>query len=630
MTKICGVISATDQPALVAEQLQLMVQALKHDLHVQEEYIYFDHGGIAVVKAGLCEAVQTIRDVQGNYCLGLCGQLDDVDWERYPIEHGRQAVVAQNDVEFVLRAIQQRGTTALQDLTGSFVCAYYDRTTHSLSIVNDRYGLVPLYFYSNQQICIFASEVKAILQLIGPQELDWESCADFFYIGHMMGQKTLFRQIQALGPGQELIWRDGTVTQRTYDDFTQTNVLQPDIVSTETIAALFTAAVQNRVRSDVPNTLLLSGGFDSRLILGALHTLGVAPNIVSLEHANEAQGADGLFAGRMAQLLGLPCDYRQTRTDFFASSQWLEAFYILDGMLPTFQLFISEVYPELNPAQGMVWDGLALDVALGGSHQGAGGIQGNIKEFIAKRRIHRLLLRLVLTHRQFQTLDRTFMSRVQHELAQIPVSENQFSFFLLKNRTRRRIAVNPYQLYASKVEPLTPGADQHFLDYVLRVPHRLKHNHKLYIDVLRRHFPILTQVPIVSGGTVFSTQTLQSTSASDQLHPGLKKRAKYTRKVRRIVGTIVRLFARSGKEVESQQAAALVIRILEQRYFDRPIYNTRILRRLFALYRNGNMRFHKLFVVAFYIELWHLLFIDKDSSVLFNPKNVDLTAREYT
>lgn len=54
------------------------------------------------------------------------------------------------------------------------------------------------------------------------------------------------------------------------------------------------------------------------------------------------------------------------------------------------------------------------------------------------------------------------------------------------------------------------------------------------------------------------------------------------------------------------------------------LYNTRLLRCLFTSSRIGNMRYHKLFVLVFYIELWYLLFIDEDSPLFFNPKNIDV------
>jgi len=58
--------------------------------------------------------------------------------------------------------------------------------------------------------------------------------------------------------------------------------------------------------------------------------------------------------------------------------------------------------------------------------------------------------------------------------------------------------------------------------------------------------------------------------------------------------------------------------VLAQTDFDRPFYNTTQLRSMFAAYRDGAMLYHELFTLVFYIELWHLLFLDRSTSLLDN------------
>ena len=68
----------------------------------------------------------------------------------------------------------------------------------------------------------------------------------------------------------------------------------------------------------------------------------------------------------------------------------------------------------------------------------------------------------------------------------------------------------------------------------------------------------------------------------------------------------------------------VVVQVLEYKNFDRPFYHKRLLRRLFRAYRNGVVFLHNLFALVFYIELWHLLFVDEDSPLLFNPRASEL------
>jgi hypothetical protein len=389
-------------------------------------------------------------------------------------------------------------------------------------------------------------------------------------------------------------------------------------------------AVRRRVREDKPNTLLLSGGFDSRLILGAMHKLGITPKVLTLEHGRQAEGMDGKVATLMARRLGLECDFRRTRAGFFASPDPVETFYIQDGMVPAWGegkgLFISEVYPELDGGMEAVWDGITIDDALGGPRHGY-EFRESLKEFAEARGTNRLLLGLVLNPRHFWTLNKGFMRRLQGELADIPESENRFRYFVLKHRIRRRLAINPYQLYSAKVEPVTPGTDMDFMGYAYRIPDGLKTNYKLYIDMLRRHFPVLTEVPAFSGSSLFRFDD-QELGREQARAPGPSKRLKtWSRRASKALGAIG--MPRYRTRTEEHESAPLVIRVLERKHFDRPFYNKRLLRRLFSAYRAGNGAYHKLFTFVFYIELWHLLFVDEDSPILFGPRNLELSKTEW-
>jgi asparagine synthetase B (glutamine-hydrolysing) len=609
MSKICGLIDPAAGAEEVEGRLRSMAKVIKHHPDSPEQYLLFEGGGIAVIgNPSYAEEERWARDEGRGSCLGLSGHV--VGFEAAAL----------------LRAFEERGEELIEELNGTFAFAHYDSTTRSLTVVNDRYGFMPLYYCRDEKgSFLFASEVKAILRVLGSRELNWQSVADFFYIGHMLAQNTLFNGVYAMDSGQVLAYRDGLLKKRTYHDFTRTSLLSPEEVSTEKLADLFVEAVRRRVREDKPNTLLLSGGFDSRLILGAFNKLGITPELLVLEHGQQAGGMDGKLAAAMAQRLGLEIDFRRALTDFFSSLDALEIFYIQDGMIPTWELggeglFISEVYPALNNGMGMVWDGLVLDDALGGAHQGFEA-QQTLEKFAKKRGINRLLLGLILTPRRFLAADKGFVHRLQGELDKIPPTENRFKLFVIKHQGLRRMAVRPYQLYSAKVEPMTPVADSDFADYALNVPLSLRTNDRLYIELLRKQFPVLAEVPVFSSSSLFRFD-------SDELRrqhtdvPGPRERFRgISRRASKALGA---LGVPGGHRMrtDEQESARLVIRVLEQKYFDRPIYNKRALRRLFATYRAGNGAYHKLFILVFYIELWHLLFVDEDSPILFNPRGL--------
>lgn len=625
MTKLCGIFGGENNET--QEKLRMLIDLMKHDPESRESHIDLDFGSIAIIKNQLFETSYLSWNASHTSCLATCGHIVNTKDESQVDGQDKTDTGKENNADYLLRGYEEQGDAFLKRVNGVFAFAYANVETGSVTIGNDRYGYMPLYYYHDSSVFAFASEVKSLLQIVCQKKLDWESLADFFYIGHMMGHKTLFENIHVLNPGETITYAEGKLEKHNYYDFTHTAVLSEAEVSTEKIATLFIEAVRRRIVKNQPNTLLLSGGFDSRFILGAFHNLNVKPKLITLEHAEERGGADGALAQQIAHSLGLQVDFRQSRPNFFLSKECLEVFYILDGMIPTWELFIGEVYPELDSSMGRISEGLGLGSALGGGHQRNASIEENVQHFISNRRINRLLLRLILRPKHFQAMDRTFMHRLQSEIARIPASENQFMLFIMKHRIRRRIGVNPYQLYASKVEAVTPATDIDFMEYVLTLPRHLRSNHRIYVEMLKKHFPYLTIVPIISGGSTYDfsdTEMKASKKGVTRLHAITRRLSKAWR-FRKVLKKAKQT---NQATAEGFKSAQLIIHILEKKMFDRPFYNKTLLRRLFASYRNGNAVYHKLFKLVFYIELWHLLFIDEDSDILFCPNNFALATPE--
>ncbi len=170
---------------------------------------------------------------------------------------------------------------------------------------------------------------------------------------------------------------------------------------------------------------------------------------------------------------------------------------------------------------------------------------------------------------------------------------------------------------------MAPAADSDFADYAHYIPLSLKTNDKLYIEMLRKHFPVLTEVPAFSSNSLFrfDRDGWKREQAQSPTPSSLFKR--WSRRAFKVLGAIgVPNYRTYRTRTEEHESAGLVIRILEEKHFDRPFYNKRLLRRLFTSYRRGNGAYHKLFTFVFYIELWHLLFVDEDSPLLFDPSNL--------
>jgi asparagine synthetase B (glutamine-hydrolysing) len=590
-----------------------MVAAMKHEPSFREESVEVPGGAVALLEPPLFTASKLARDDSSGAWATLCGHgVSGDDGAPALYRHGDSQ--RRVDPQLLLRALSEEGEQAVARLNGVFALAYHDPETGAVTVASDRYGWMPLYYYHEPGLFVFASEVKAILCAIGPQQPDWESYADYFYIGHLMEDKTLVRGIRAIAPAEVFSYRDGRLSGHRYHDFTRTPISPAEDLSAREVADLFTGAVYRKLDRDKPNTILLSGGFDSRLILGTLHRLQVKPQLVTIGYGQgNARDPDAEAASQIAAKLGMEWDYRHAAKHYLSSRDSLEAFYVRDGMVPTWPFSIGALYRELDPSMGVVWDGLALGMAIGASYDSHAPVRTKLHNFAAGRFRYRSLLKTILAQPYFHALDHNFKRRLRASLDTMPESENRFNFFVLKHRARRRLSVNAHQLWSAKAQPIAPVGDKEFLDHMLAIPSRLRMDRRLYAELYRREFPELTTAPVLSGKSAFDFQRDASLKASSW-RTSLQKRAPAT--ALPLLWRTWNAYRRRRPRTRAQEEiAGMIIPILAAREFDRPIYNAPALRRLFAGYREGDGRLHDLFTVVFHVELWHQLFLEGDHTI---------------
>src|SRR5262245_64710742 len=99
-------------------------------------------------------------------------------------------------------------------------------------------------------------------------------------------------------------------------------------------------------------------------------------------------------------------------------------------------------------------------------------------------------------------MEETFRKTLATERAQYADDESGVSQFVVRNRTRHRIAPNPLQAFSNDAIPLAPGLSKSFWEMAAAIPTERKRGHQLYRRLFERRFPKALAVPAVSGGTI--------------------------------------------------------------------------------------------------------------------------------
>ncbi len=189
---------------------------------------------------------------------------------------------SKTDSEVVVHAYEEWGEKCIERFNGMFAFAIYDRRSHTstveggqqhaggrLFIARDRYGVKPLYYYHDDGVFIFASEIKALLKHPAlSAQVSLPALSEYFTFQNVFSDLTLFEGVRLLPPGCTLMIDAAAsqpVSQNRYWDyrFSLNGSIGSQEECTEELYRLFERGVTRQLIADVPVGSYLSGGMDS-------------------------------------------------------------------------------------------------------------------------------------------------------------------------------------------------------------------------------------------------------------------------------------------------------------------------------------------------------------------------------
>jgi asparagine synthase (glutamine-hydrolysing) len=236
---------------------------------------------------------------------------------RYPFQTS-----GDGEVILALHSSDARGVPAR--LVGQFAYALHDRRTKTLTLVRDRLGILPLYWWAGPDRVVFASELAALaIGMPVPLAVDELAVVDHLTRRSVPSPHTLCLGVQKVRPGHELrIRADGAVEEVPY--WHVPSVSSSTVAPQEAVArvgAALSRAVERNLVADVPVGAYLSGGLDSSLIVAMVrHQRGPDATIQTFAAGFGDHAADELpYARSVARALSTEHHEVQVRpTDFEA------------------------------------------------------------------------------------------------------------------------------------------------------------------------------------------------------------------------------------------------------------------------------------------------------------------------
>jgi len=235
-------------------------------------------------------ASQPMASKELNTEIMFNGEIYNHAYLRNELEsQGVKFTTSHSDTETLLLGLSLHGNKFLEKIEGQFSIAFLNKDKNTLTLIRDRLGQKPLYYYLNKEELIFSSNFKSVLSYKKNFSVAEEQISIFLELGCVPSPNTLDREIFKVEPGEliEISLKDLEITNKIkYWDLK--NFVNDEQFKKDVFFRLFHESVEKRLVSDVPIANLLSGGIDSTSIIKSLHEQGVDKiNTYTIQNKNK-------------------------------------------------------------------------------------------------------------------------------------------------------------------------------------------------------------------------------------------------------------------------------------------------------------------------------------------------------
>lgn len=292
MCGIAGAVWWNPRERVTADILQRMTDSLRHrgpdaggawfcepavptELTAGHPAVALGHRRLSIID--VAGSPQPLGNEDGSVQISFNGEIYNYRELREQLQQQGHTFRTDGDTEVIVHLYEQYGLDFVQHMRGMFALAIWDSRVQRLVLARDRLGKKPLFYCQQDERLVFASELKALLQVPGmPRQLSYSAVLQFLTLQYVPHPDCILEGFHKLPPASIGVLQQGTWhVQRYWSAPYDQPQLQRRTVQDwqDELRAELTEAVRLRLRSDVPLGAFLSGGIDSTVICGLMQSL---------------------------------------------------------------------------------------------------------------------------------------------------------------------------------------------------------------------------------------------------------------------------------------------------------------------------------------------------------------------
>jgi len=228
------------------------------------KYIGFGHNRLSIIDLSSA-ANQPMMDKESGIILVFNGEIYNFKELKKGLEQSGVRFITNGDTEVILQGYKLYGDKFIPKLRGMFAIAIWDPNKDELHLWRDHLGKKPLFWRENNKTLKFASDINALAE--SEDKLCLQSVQEYFTYLYIPSPNTIYKDIFCLSPGEHLVYKNGQASISKYWQLEYTQSFQGSFEDAcETVEELLSNSIKNRLVSDRPIGVFLSGGLDSSLI----------------------------------------------------------------------------------------------------------------------------------------------------------------------------------------------------------------------------------------------------------------------------------------------------------------------------------------------------------------------------
>lgn len=282
MCGIAGIVSMNGRPVLL-EELQSMCAAMVRRGPDDEGFYLGAGAGLGMRRLSIIDLQtgrQPVRNEDGSVWAVFNGEIYNFQSLRRELEQRGHVFASATDTEVIVHLYEEYGTRCVEHLRGMFAFALWDTRRQQLLLARDRLGIKPLYYGEIGGRWVFASELKAVLQLPEiERRLNWSAVNHLFTFLSTPPSESIVEGVHKLDPGHLLVASPskGVRVERYWDVRFEPDDRLTEGDCVERLRELIEESVRLHLMSDVPLGAFLSGGIDSSSVVATMARLSPRP-----------------------------------------------------------------------------------------------------------------------------------------------------------------------------------------------------------------------------------------------------------------------------------------------------------------------------------------------------------------